>query len=348
MAGLLSTNINKDNPLSSVVGYDAEKIALDNDTDTVEGRVNRLIAKDSPLNQRAATRARQAANQGGLLNSSMAVGAAQQAVLDSAMPIAQQDAQTSYAAKAANQSAGNQALATTAQNQTQGALQQLSGEQRLEQIGSEADAQSRLQAEQGQINTGLQELSGQQNLDQIKASSDEQLRQQEFQQQFQTLQAQLDRDQQTAMAKLENEYGNMRQSSESASIAFSATMEAINNILIDPEITAFNKQTIINQQLDLLGANMNMLSTALNVDVGGLFAGGNLSSFDIKGRHISGADWDGESWPPPGGYTEQAPNGQVRRWVAISGGGKTVGHWENVNVTSDVNTYGQTVQSGNY
>jgi hypothetical protein len=60
----------------------------------VENRTNNIISKDSELMQRAASRAEQQANARGLINSSMAIGAGQTAVLDAATDIAKQDANT--------------------------------------------------------------------------------------------------------------------------------------------------------------------------------------------------------------------------------------------------------------
>lgn len=71
-------------------------------TDTVAGQANTIIAADSPLMQRAAAKANEASNAKGLLNSSMAVGAAQGAVMDAATPIAQADANANRATALAN------------------------------------------------------------------------------------------------------------------------------------------------------------------------------------------------------------------------------------------------------
>jgi hypothetical protein len=60
---------------------------------TTADELQGLIAKNSPLMQQAETAALQQMNRRGLLNSSMAVGAAQGAVLEKAIPIAQTDAQ---------------------------------------------------------------------------------------------------------------------------------------------------------------------------------------------------------------------------------------------------------------
>ena len=72
---------------------------LDPSKQTVAGQVEDLIAKNSPLMQQAETSALQQMNRRGLLNSSMAVGAGQEAVMKQALPIAQADA-TAYQAQA--------------------------------------------------------------------------------------------------------------------------------------------------------------------------------------------------------------------------------------------------------
>lgn len=62
--------------------------------ETVRSQLQQIIADDSPLMQQARTRALQTANSRGLLNSSMAMTAADSAMYDEAMPIATQDAST--------------------------------------------------------------------------------------------------------------------------------------------------------------------------------------------------------------------------------------------------------------
>src|SRR3990167_22650 len=84
-----------------------ERTTVDPATDTVQGQVEGIIAKDSPLMQLAGTRAKQAANSRGLLNSSMAVQAGEAAVIDAAMPMATQDANTFTRNKELNQAAEN-------------------------------------------------------------------------------------------------------------------------------------------------------------------------------------------------------------------------------------------------
>jgi len=74
---------------------------------TVQGQMTNLMQNDNPLMQRAQTRASQAANKRGLLNSSMGVQAGQEAALSAALPIAQADAQAYQTQGLANQNAMN-------------------------------------------------------------------------------------------------------------------------------------------------------------------------------------------------------------------------------------------------
>lgn len=76
---------------------------------TVEGRLEGLLSKDSDYMKRAATRASQISNRRGLLNTSMAVGAAQGAAIDAALPIAQQDARANLEQQFRNQGYSNEA-----------------------------------------------------------------------------------------------------------------------------------------------------------------------------------------------------------------------------------------------
>ena len=85
-------------------GYTATKATntawnIDPAKQTVAGQLEGLIAKNSPLMQQAESSALQQMNRRGLLNSSMAVGAGQEAVIKQATPIAQADA-TAYQAQA--------------------------------------------------------------------------------------------------------------------------------------------------------------------------------------------------------------------------------------------------------
>jgi len=89
---------------------------------TVAGNIEGLTDPNSPLNQQAAAQALQTSNKRGLVNSSLAVTAGQDAILKNAMPIAQQDASTRATAAQTNAGAKNTAAQFTANAGNQAAL----------------------------------------------------------------------------------------------------------------------------------------------------------------------------------------------------------------------------------
>lgn len=141
MAGIIQQKMPKDPNL--VAGYDAERIKLEKG-DTVEGRIEGIVSKRSPLMTRAATQGLQGANRRGLLNTSMAIGEAENAVYGAALPIASQDAQTSFQSKALNQNAANTSMQFNAGN--------ISDRQML---SADIEGRSRIQKELGQIESRL-------------------------------------------------------------------------------------------------------------------------------------------------------------------------------------------------
>ena len=98
---------------SNAAGYTANQLSVPTkwnveDNQTVAGNVRNLIAENNPLQQQAATRAKQAMNQNGMLNSTMAVQAGQAAMYDAALPIATADAATYGRSAAYNADSQNQ------------------------------------------------------------------------------------------------------------------------------------------------------------------------------------------------------------------------------------------------
>jgi len=146
--------------------------------ETVSGQMDKILASNSPLLQRAKTRAAQAANSRGLLNSSMGVQAGEEAVLTTAMPMAQQDAATFNKQGLTNQGAQNQFATAankygtdTAMNQQQFGNQFQLSNQNFEQqtgtgnyagnglIGTNLKSQLELQKSAQDFNTGESALN---------------------------------------------------------------------------------------------------------------------------------------------------------------------------------------------
>lgn len=148
MVGIVEQTRSTNDPnstLTTASGYDPEATVLDEQKDTVSGRIDSILAKDSPILRNALTRSKQDANRRGLMNSAMAVGAGQQALIETALPIASQDASQSYDANRTSVAARNDALRYGADNLN-----------RLGEIEANTMGQSRLQSERGIIDERIQ------------------------------------------------------------------------------------------------------------------------------------------------------------------------------------------------
>ena len=114
MPGLVESQLDEEpvtqaSDLSKGAGYKASQVDLDPNTDTVEGRLQGIIAKNSNTMKSAATRGLAKAQSRGLVNSSIAIGESERAVYDAATPIANADATNSLAVKTGNVNAQNAA-----------------------------------------------------------------------------------------------------------------------------------------------------------------------------------------------------------------------------------------------
>ena len=98
--------------------YDANGKWIEEDT-SVATRVAGLVQKDSPIMQQARAGAARSANRRGLLNSSIAVGAGEDAAIKSALPIASQDAQQASQRNIAESGQRNQREMQTVDNMAQ-------------------------------------------------------------------------------------------------------------------------------------------------------------------------------------------------------------------------------------
>lgn len=109
-----------------ISSYDSRGVAYQavDPNELVSGQLKGLLNEENPYIQQAIAQATQQSASRGLLNSSMAAGAGELAAIQSALPIAQANAQQYSAVGAANQGASNQQLLgqTAADAQVQSAL----------------------------------------------------------------------------------------------------------------------------------------------------------------------------------------------------------------------------------
>lgn len=265
----------------------AKKLAEDNavtadqspfdESQSTEARVNRIASSGSPLVENATTQGTQMAAKRGLVNTSLAAGAAQKAVLEAATPIAQTDASLSTQTSLANLAARNAAKSQTAQ---QGATL---GGQAMGLENSNEQQTKALQQQQSQF-----EVNAGQNQQQINAQIEQfrqslQQRASEFgttaaqqQQQIDNQVAQFAKDQQTklALAQLDADtrlkVADLQvstQGNENLSQAWGTLMQTISNIQNNPNLEDGAKRTLIQNNIDSFASFANFWSKTSGVDV---------------------------------------------------------------------------------
>jgi hypothetical protein len=214
---------------------------------TVASQVKGIIDDNSPLMQQAQTRALQQANSRGLMNSSLAVGAGQDAVIAAATPIATADAAT-YAragetnagyqqqAGLANQNASNQVSAQNSQLATSTSMGNAAEANKINQIDAQQKGDLARIAASGEVQQKLAAFSA-------SAAKD--------------------------LANIEAQYKGLTQASSSAASVMTTTTAAIARIMEDTSLDAAGKQKAIDTYNTNAKISLSIIgSLAGNVELG--------------------------------------------------------------------------------
>ena len=248
--------------------YDPTAWSVDSDQ-TVQGQMNNIIAADSPMMQQAKTGALQQMNQRGLINSSMAIGAGQDAVMKNALPIAQQDANMYGRSGEFNAAASNQrdqfnagSLTDTAKFNSSSALQNSQFNAAQQNTEREANAQrqqeSNLAAADTQNKLVVQQLDN--AFKATMASADNQTKIQ--------LQ-QIDATTRESLAETEAEFKQLMQTTQGATDLYQQAIKNINDLVMNPDLDAAAISSGTTNQLNNLKSGMAVLD-ALNENISGL------------------------------------------------------------------------------
>ena len=169
--------------------------------ETVKGQLGDLFDTANPLMVQARERASRSATGRGLQNSSLATQAGEQAFIGSALPIAQQDAQTYSQRAQQNNATENQFKLSEQQFGQQSALSRQQNAERLVELAAQGDVQAKLQLQKFGFDTSLSAQENIQKLQQQAAAGDIQaqlaLAQFGYQQCLTTLQGEIAKDAQT-------------------------------------------------------------------------------------------------------------------------------------------------------
>jgi len=247
-------------PAPAVATVDPTMVNMTSDQ-TVEGRSAGIIAKNSPLMQLAETRANQQANARGLINSSMAVGAGQTAVLDRATDIAKSDAATAAHTAQINANAANTAKSLNAAATNQFGMVDKTMQADIAKMGvQQQNDLAMLAKRQGYT---LDTMSAEQVNDlakmtkQIEAQDKQALDKFGYDKQLVEIQRASNRE----IAGLEAQYKNLTQASASATAIINSVSSNVARIMENTTLDAAAKQLAIdtysanaNKALQMIGA----------------------------------------------------------------------------------------------
>jgi len=253
-AGMTKADVTGYKPTDvTATGYKTTDWA-DTEKQTVAGQVQGLIKSESPLMQLAETQAKQQMNQRGLLNTSMAVGAGQEAVIKQALPIAQQDAtvyanMAKYNAQIANEQAAFEAAAKNKAVADNAAAANAAA-------SFEAAAKNTASANYAKdLNASVSQMmdiafkTATANADNVTK----------------VLTQQIDADTRKYLIDVEATYKNQMQASASANELYQQVTKNIADIMANPDLDVKAKQSAVDIQKGYLNSGMQILSATSGV-----------------------------------------------------------------------------------
>lgn len=310
---------------------------------TVQQQVLDIVKNDSPLMQQASNQALVDMNARGLVNSSLAVGAARDAVIKNALPIATSDANAYNQAMFKTGDAANLALTNTANaknaasnfeaaaaNQSSLANAQLGTNVSLANSAASNDASKLAYGTQAQYN--LAGMDSQMRAAIANQATRTQLETANLEANTRMQIANLDAATKTQLATLDGQYRNLLQTNQSASSAFNQVATNLANIA-NSNLSAQAKQDATATQMNILNQLLQQQAQVAGTDPAA------VSSLNLSGYF----DWNGTG-------TVVQPNGTTTTpgsTVTAFGRQLTIGPGVAPNTSQDKTRYAE-AQTNNY
>jgi len=225
--------------------YYATQVKVDPGKQTVQGQLAGLTDPNSQINARAIAQAQQDASKRGLINSSIAGSAAQAAVLDKALPVAQQDAATYANAALSDASAENTAGQFNASAVNQFNLQ---GQSAASALALQNNANANQQTLQDKTNANQQTLQDKAN---ASAQAVAQLNSN-----TQLALGTLDAKTKTDLQNIVSKNSQLLQANTSAANATSQLMASIAQVQANDKLDAAAKQTAVNNLIAIMNESL--------------------------------------------------------------------------------------------
>lgn len=290
--GFESWKPNASNYQTTHVNTDVEEFEP---TATVSGRLNSLLSQENPYIQQARQGAMEQANSRGLLNSSMAAGSGQRAAIESALPIAQQEAETANRYGLNEQSFNYNAAMKDAEAENAMTRALLQGDYNLANTGYQGEIEQGLNAQQHGFDLEMLDAETQANMDLRRLQGDIDARLEQIGADAETRSQVM-----TSIGKEHQQYSN-----------------DVMSIMTSPDLDADAKQSYIdslnsnyersiNNTLALSGFDFEVFDTPEN-DSGGGNSGSDNSGSNNSGGNNSGGNNSGGGYSG-GGYFENGDN----------------------------------------
>jgi hypothetical protein len=252
----------------------------------VAGRVNSITSSGSPLMETARTRAAQTTAKRGLMNSSIGTQAGEQAVIETATPIANADAGLYQQQRLTNQTAQNNAAVVNANNAIQSAT-----------TGRQMD-----------LSDTQQQRSLMEQARQFDGTKSENARQFDATTAQRMDLAKLDVDSRKELANIEAQFKNQIQNNTNISQAWGTMQDTISKIQNNPDLDPATKAQLIQNNLD----SFKSFSTFWGKATGGAVDVSDLLNFGVAnagGAPGGGGAGGGGANPGTPGTSPEFPNG---------------------------------------
>lgn len=217
------------------------------DNAMASNQLTKLLSEDSKYMQMARAGAARTANSRGLLNSSIAAGAGEAAAIQSALPIAQQDAQTWGASEQFNAGQTNEFARDGNLFQRQGVLAKFNATNEAEQRGLDRQQQTNLQRDDQNFRAG---------------------------------QATLDRAQQETMTKLgaqlQMDFEKFKLPMNMMAESSARMQEYVGKIMSDPNLTPESKDAAVANYYKYQQSQFSWMSNFFNSPMPNLYGGPNV------------------------------------------------------------------------
>ena len=286
---------------ASTAGYTAKTQDVSQDA-MADVQAAKILGQDSPLMQRAKTSGMLEAGRRGLQNSSIAVGAAQGAMADRAIPLAQQNAQQVFQQGLTNQAAENRAAEISAGFEQESNMLNAQLETAVSQGNAAAANAAQQQLADLQTRVSMHNAELDQQAAVANMTAENQMRERVVQANADLNKQFLAGTQAMDLATIQGQYNQLISTNETAARMYDSYFNSISQAMANKDISPYRVAQYVNVQQSMLEAGLRMMdqmnSLNLDTDLPGAYTTGTWPSYNI---------YPGEEPPPPPPEPEPAP-----------------------------------------